>query len=112
VLVFREQLAAALDDVMYGVDLGLRSVLVADIGLLSVLGKLKRAGKLPNSLQIKVSVSMGPMNPVRCRAGFSTRSVSRGSACCISVLDVCICVSVSLCLCVSVCLCVCVSVCL
>ncbi len=61
----RLQLAAALEDVRWAVDHGLRSVLVADLGLQSVIGKLVKAGKLPSNLVSKISVSIGPHNPVR-----------------------------------------------
>lgn len=62
-----DQLAAGLEDVRYAVELGLRSVLVADLGLLAVLGDLKKAGQLPNNLVIKVSVAIGPQNPASAR---------------------------------------------
>lgn len=58
-----EQLLAAVHDVQHGCDLGLRSVLVADIGLLSVLGKLRSAGDLPPDLTFKVSASFPVSNP-------------------------------------------------
>ena len=61
----RTQLAAGLEDVRWAVDHGLRSVLVADLGLLAVLGELIKLGKLPKNLRIKVSVAIGPQNPVR-----------------------------------------------
>lgn len=60
-----DQLAAALEDVRWAVDRGLRSILVADLGLMYVIGKLVKAGKLPSNLVTKVSVLMGPMNAVR-----------------------------------------------
>ena len=63
------QLAAALEDVRWAVDHGLRSVLVADLGLLYVIGQLVKKGQLPSNLVSKVSVSIGPQNPVRLASG-------------------------------------------
>ncbi|MGH3383386.1 MAG: hypothetical protein ACRDO1_02280, partial [Nocardioidaceae bacterium] len=62
-----EQLAAAVEEVQHGCDLGLRSVLVADIGLLWVLGRLRAAGDLPADLQFKVSASFPVSNPATAR---------------------------------------------
>ncbi|HEX4835320.1 MAG TPA: U32 family peptidase [bacterium] len=58
-----DQLVFAMEDVRHGCDLGIRSVLVADEGLLWVLGEMKRAGTLPADLVLKVSVMMGSANP-------------------------------------------------
>jgi len=58
-----DQFAAALEDVRWAVDKGLRSILVADLGLMYAIGKLVKAGKLPSNLVSKVSVLIGPMNP-------------------------------------------------
>lgn len=58
-----DQLVFAVEDVRHGCDLGIRSVLVADEGLLWVLGEMKRAGTLPADLVLKVSVMMGSANP-------------------------------------------------
>ena len=48
-----DQLRFALEDVIHGVNLGLRSVLVGDLGLLKVLGEAKRKGDLPKALFLK-----------------------------------------------------------
>jgi hypothetical protein len=40
-----DQLGYAVEDVLRGCELGLRSILVADLGALMVLGRLKRAGR-------------------------------------------------------------------
>jgi len=61
------QLAFALEDLLHAVDLGLRSVLVSDIGLLRIIGDLKRSGDLPADLIIKTSVMMAPANPASAR---------------------------------------------
>jgi hypothetical protein len=44
-----------------------RSVLVSDLGVLSVLGKLRAAGELPADLQAKVSVMLPVANPATAR---------------------------------------------
>jgi hypothetical protein len=54
----QDQLAYALEDVLRGVDLGLRGVLVADAGLLWVIRDLKERGDLPQDLVLKVSVQL------------------------------------------------------
>jgi hypothetical protein len=58
-----EQLAAAVDEVRRAADLGVRSVLVSDLGLLSVVGRLRTAGELPADLTVKVSVMLPAANP-------------------------------------------------
>jgi peptidase U32-like protein len=62
-----EQLRAAVEDVQHGCELGLRCVLVADIGLLHVLGRLRAAGTLPADLRFKVSASFPVSNPATAR---------------------------------------------
>jgi len=59
-----DQLSYALDDVLRAVDLGIRSVLVADEGLIWLLGEARRRGELPSSLVIKASALLGLANPV------------------------------------------------
>jgi hypothetical protein len=58
-----DQLRFALEDVIHGVNLGLRSVLVGDLGLLKVLGEAKRKGDLPKELILKTSVALVCNNP-------------------------------------------------
>ncbi|MDQ3236522.1 MAG: U32 family peptidase [Actinomycetota bacterium] len=58
----QDQLAYALEDVLRGVSLGLRGVLVADAGLLRVLRDLKKNGDLPPDLVVKVSVQLAVAN--------------------------------------------------
>ena len=60
----QDQVRHALDDVMRAVDLGVRSVLVADVGLLRVLALAKQAGHLPGELVIKISVQLAAANPL------------------------------------------------
>ena len=57
-----EQVVHAVEDVQRAVRLGIRSVLVSDIGLLAVMGRMKRAGGLPADLILKTSVMMAPAN--------------------------------------------------
>ena len=58
-----DQVAYGFEDVRRACMLGIRSVLVADEGLLWVLDEAKRHGELPAELLIKISVLMGPANP-------------------------------------------------
>ena len=62
-----EQLVYAVEDVRRAVRLGIRSVLVSDIGLLQILGRLKRSGDVPDDLILKTSVMMAPANPASAR---------------------------------------------
>ena len=62
-----DQFRYALMDVARGCELGLRSVLVSDLGVLQVVAKMKRTGELPASLIIKTSVMMAPANPAAAR---------------------------------------------
>lgn len=59
----QDQLDAAVDEIRRAADLGVRSVLVSDLGLLAVLGRLRAAGDLPADLQAKVSVMLPVANP-------------------------------------------------
>ncbi|MEZ5351581.1 MAG: U32 family peptidase [Bryobacteraceae bacterium] len=62
-----DQLQFAMKDLQRGVELGLKSVLVSDIGQLQVIGKMKETGELPGDLIIKTSVMMAPCNPASAR---------------------------------------------
>jgi hypothetical protein len=62
-----DQLSYAIDDVLHGASLGLRSILVGDLGLLRVLGEMKRRGDLPADFVLKVSVTMAPANAASAR---------------------------------------------
>ena len=61
------QLLYAVEDVKRGCALGLRSVLVADLGLLWILGELKKSGELPSSLVLKISILLSVPNPATAR---------------------------------------------
>jgi hypothetical protein len=58
-----DQLVYAVEDIKRACSLGIRSVLVADEGLLWVVKEMKKAGELPADLVLKVSVQMGAANP-------------------------------------------------
>lgn len=61
------QLGYALEDVLRAVRLGVKSILVSDLGNLMVMGTAKKNGDLPADLIIKTSVMMAPCNPVSAR---------------------------------------------
>lgn len=54
-------------EVERGIELGIRSFLVADLGVLARLGDLKRDGTLPASLVLKTSVLLPCANPETAR---------------------------------------------
>ena len=62
-----DQVVYAVEDIRRACGLGIRSVLVADEGLLWLASEMKRAGKLPANLVLKVSVQMGAANPIAVR---------------------------------------------
>jgi hypothetical protein len=62
-----DQLAYGLDDVRHAAALGIRSVLVADVGQLFVLGRMKAAGDLPTDFVLKISVTLAAANPATAR---------------------------------------------
>ena len=67
-------------EVRRGVGLGIRSFLVADLGILRTLGDMRRAGELPESLVLKTSVLLPCSNPATAAAlealGATTINVS------------------------------------
>ncbi|WP_199429383.1 U32 family peptidase [Qaidamihabitans albus] len=74
-----EQLVHALEDIRRTAGAGIRSVLVTDLGVLTVAARMREAGELPADLQFKASVQMGLANPAAIRvaeqAGASTYNV-------------------------------------
>lgn len=62
-----DQLAYAIEEVRRACALGIRSVLVADEGLLWAVGRMRQGGELPPNLVVKVSVVMAPANPASAR---------------------------------------------
>ena len=71
---------ACLAEVRRGLGLGIRSFLVADVGVLATLGRLKREGDLPPTLVLKTSVLLPCANAATARAlqelGATTINVS------------------------------------
>jgi hypothetical protein len=61
------QLFYAVEDVRRACALGIRSVLVADLGLLWVLSELKKSGELPAALVLKISILLSVPNPATAR---------------------------------------------
>lgn len=59
-----DQVQFAILDIQRAVTLGVRSILISDIGLLKVMGEMRGRGELPKDLIIKTSVMMAPCNPV------------------------------------------------
>src|SRR5215471_6472091 len=51
-----DQLVFAMEEVKRAVRLGLRSILVSEIGILQIVGNMRAAGELPVDLVIKTSV--------------------------------------------------------
>ncbi len=74
-----DQLVYALEDVRRACDLGIRSVLPADLGLIWVLNEMKQKGELPRNLVLKSSVTLPAANPATARlferAGVSTLNI-------------------------------------
>jgi hypothetical protein len=74
-----DQLVYAIEDVRHACDLGIRSVLPADLGLIWVLNEMKKRGELPRNLVIKSSVTLPAANPATARIfeglGVSTLNV-------------------------------------
>ena len=58
------QLSFALEDVLRAAEQGIRSFLVADLGLLRAVTVAQARGDLPAEIVWKVSASMSPSNPV------------------------------------------------
>lgn len=75
-----DQLVYAFEDVVRGIENGIRSVLVADEGLLWLLDQARQRGILPVDLIIKGSALLGAANPIGIRllvdAGLNTVNVA------------------------------------
>lgn len=54
----------AAEDIARAVDCGIRSFLIADIGLLKLVTDMQSVAELPSDLVWKVSVMMAPSNPI------------------------------------------------
>lgn len=74
-----DQLVYALEDVRRACELGIRSILPADLGLIWVMHEMKKKGELPKNLVIKSSVTLPAANPATAklfeRLGVSTLNV-------------------------------------
>jgi hypothetical protein len=74
-----DQLVYAIEDVRRACDLGIRSVLPADLGLIWVLNEMKQKGALPKNLVLKSSVTLPAANPATAkvfeRVGVSTLNI-------------------------------------
>ncbi|BBI35839.1 hypothetical protein [Cohnella abietis] len=62
-----DQLLYGLEEIFRAADLGIRSVLVADEGLVWLIDQAKIKGQLPSNLVVKISALMSPTNPVNAR---------------------------------------------
>ena len=63
----QEQVVACLDDARRAADHGFRSVLIADLGVLSAFTAHEAAGELPADMQAKISVMLPAANPAAAR---------------------------------------------
>lgn len=63
----QDQLAAVIDEIRRAADLGVRSVLVSDVGVLATFGQLRASGVLPAQMQAKVSVLLPAANAATAR---------------------------------------------
>ena len=63
----QEQIVQGIEDVKRAAVHGIRSVLIADLGLLSVFGALRTSGELPDDMQAKISVMLPAANPPAAR---------------------------------------------
>jgi hypothetical protein len=61
----QEQVVQGIEDVKRAAAHGIRSVLIADLGLLS--GAMRAAGELPDDMQAKISVMLPAANPAAAR---------------------------------------------
>ncbi len=59
-----DQLVYAIEDIKRACRLGIRSILVADEGLIWLVNEFKKAGELPQDLVVKISVQVAQANPV------------------------------------------------
>jgi hypothetical protein len=63
----QEQVVACLDDIRRAADHGFRSVLIADLGVLTVFVQARAEGFLPHDMQAKISVMLPAANPATAR---------------------------------------------
>jgi hypothetical protein len=63
----QDEVAWQLDDILRAAAAGFRSVLIADVGVLDVFGRLRTEGVLPDDMQAKVSVALPAANAATAR---------------------------------------------
>ena len=80
-----DQLKYGFEDVERAVELGIRSVLVADEGLTYLIGEARKRGNLPADLVVKGSALLGAANPLGIKlladAGMDTINVASDASC-------------------------------
>jgi hypothetical protein len=64
----QEGIVAALEDIRRSAAHGIRSAVIADVGLLAAFAELRSGGLLPPDMQAKVSVTLPVANPMTARA--------------------------------------------
>src|SRR5262249_10750246 len=62
-----EEVVAQLEEIKRAAELGFRSVLIADIGVLRLFSAMRDAGELPPDMQAKISVMLPAANPASAR---------------------------------------------
>ncbi len=60
-------LSYAAEDIARAAESGIRSFLIADLGLLTLVTEMQRTGELPAEIVWKISVMMAPSNPLALR---------------------------------------------
>src|SRR3977135_1691218 len=63
----QEQVVQGIEDAKRAAAHGIRSVLIADLGLLSVFGAMRAAGELPGDMQAKISLMLPAATPAAAR---------------------------------------------
>jgi Peptidase family U32 len=63
----QDQVVHVLDDIKRAADHGFRSVLIADLGVLSIFKSMREQGELPSDMQAKISVMLPVANPATAR---------------------------------------------
>src|ERR671935_1808571 len=63
----QEQLVAALEDARRAAEHGFRSVLISDLGVLSMFSAIRETGELPADMQAKISVMLPAANAASAR---------------------------------------------